>query len=46
MRGCGMLVVNPPWKFERDAAAMLEWLWRALAVKRAGGARVTWLVPE
>jgi 23S rRNA (adenine2030-N6)-methyltransferase len=46
MRGCGMLVINPPWKFDRDAAAMLDWLWRALSVKGTGGARVSWLVPE
>ncbi|MEO5861342.1 MAG: 23S rRNA (adenine(2030)-N(6))-methyltransferase RlmJ, partial [Burkholderiales bacterium] len=46
MRGCGMLVVNPPWKFDHDAAAMLEWLWRALSVKGSGGASVSWLVPE
>ncbi len=46
MRGCGMLVINPPWKFDRDAAAMLDWLWPALSVKGAGGTSVSWLVPE
>lgn len=46
MRGCGMLVVNPPWKFDQDAAAMLDWLWPALSSKGSGGSRVSWLVPE
>ena len=46
MRGCGMLVVNPPWKFDRDGAAMLEWLWRALSSKGTGGVSVSWLAPE
>jgi 23S rRNA (adenine2030-N6)-methyltransferase len=37
MRGSAMLVVNPPWQLERQAAPLLEWLWRALAPERAGG---------
>jgi 23S rRNA A2030 N6-methylase RlmJ len=41
-----MLVVNPPFGFEAEARAILEWLWRALAVEGAGGQRVRWLVPE
>ncbi|HEY7655453.1 MAG TPA: 23S rRNA (adenine(2030)-N(6))-methyltransferase RlmJ [Burkholderiales bacterium] len=44
--GCGMLVVNPPWKFEAEARSLLDWLWRVLAHDGAGGARVGWLVPE
>lgn len=44
--GCGMLVVNPPWKFEAEARPLLDWLWRALAVEDAGGVTVDWLVPE
>ncbi len=46
MRGCGMLVVNPPWKFDHDASEMLKWLWRALSVKGSGGASVAWLTTE
>ncbi len=46
MRGCGMLIVNPPWQFEEEAKAMLEWLWPVLSVKKAGGIDVSWLVPE
>jgi 23S rRNA (adenine2030-N6)-methyltransferase len=46
MRGCGMLIVNPPFGFEAQARTILDWLWRALAVDGAGGARVRWLAPE
>jgi len=44
--GCGMLVVNPPWKFEAEARPLLQWLWRALAPDGAGGVKVDWLAPE
>lgn len=44
--GCGMLLVNPPWRFEDEARPLLRWLWSALSDKGAGGASVNWLVPE
>jgi 23S rRNA (adenine2030-N6)-methyltransferase len=44
--GCGMLVVNPPWRFEDEARPLLRWLWNALSRRGAGGASVNWLVPE
>jgi len=44
--GCGMLVVNPPWRFEAEARILLDWLWRALAPGGAGGAKVDWLARE
>ena len=44
--GCGMLVVNPPWKFDAEARPLLDWIWRALAQDGAGGVKVEWLVPE
>jgi len=44
--GCGMLIVNPPWRFEDEARPLLRWLWSALSDKGAGGASVNWLVPE
>ena len=46
MRGCGMFIVNPPWQFEDDAQAMLDWLWPVLSVKKTGGVTISWLVPE
>lgn len=44
--GCGLLVINPPWKFEDEAGALLDWLWRALATGAAGGVKIGWLAPE
>lgn len=46
LRGCGMLIVNPPWKFDQTASSMLGWLWERLAVNGAGEHGVEWLVPE
>ncbi len=44
--GCGMLIVNPPWHFEDEAAALVAYLQPVLAIDGAGGTRVDWLVPE
>jgi 23S rRNA (adenine2030-N6)-methyltransferase len=46
MPGCGMLVVNPPWKFEAEARPLLDWIWRALAPEATGGVTVDWLASE
>ena len=46
LRGCGMLVVNPPFGFEVTARKVLEWLWPALSQNGEGGQRVTWLARE
>lgn len=46
MKGCGLVVINPPWQFEREARAMLEWLAEALAQEPGGSAWLRWLVPE
>jgi len=44
--GCGMLVVNPPWKFEAEVRPLLDWLRQALAPDDGGSVRVDWLAPE
>jgi 23S rRNA (adenine2030-N6)-methyltransferase len=44
--GCGMLVVNPPWRFEEEAKRIVPWLAKKMVVSGKGGARVDWLVPE
>ena len=44
--GCGMLVINPPWHFDADAKAIVQWLAKKLVVSGAPRARVEWLVPE
>lgn len=46
MRGCGMVVVNPPFGFEAQARTMLKWLQPALSRQSGGSQRVVWLVPE
>lgn len=49
MRGCGVLVVNPPWKLDGAARPLLAWLAEALAQPESGGSgrsSVRWLVPE
>lgn len=46
MSGCGMVVVNPPWKFDAEARPLLDWLAQALSQGAGGGSKVGWLVPE
>ena len=46
MRGCGLLVVNPPFGFEAAAHAILAWLWPVLSQEKEGGQQVKWLVAE
>jgi 23S rRNA (adenine2030-N6)-methyltransferase len=46
LRGCGMLVVNPPGKLDGAARPLLAWLADVLAQSGSGGSSVRWLVPE
>ena len=46
LRGCGMLVVNPPFGFEEEARVALAWLWQVLSPEREGRWRVNWLTAE
>ena len=46
MRGCGLLVVNPPFGFEVAARAILAWLWPVLSRQGDGEQRVRWLASE
>ena len=47
LNGCGLLVINPPWKFSEDADAALQWLFPHLRMSENGGhAAVRWLVGE
>jgi 23S rRNA (adenine2030-N6)-methyltransferase len=46
MRGCGLLVINPPWEFDRGAAPLLGFLSEALAQAPGAGGKASWLVPE
>ena len=46
MRGCGMLVVNPPFGFEVQARSMLNWLQPILSREDGGSQRVVRLAGE
>jgi len=46
VRGCGLLVANPPFGFEATARAILAWLWPVLSRAREGGQQVRWLTAE
>ncbi|HWH49083.1 MAG TPA: 23S rRNA (adenine(2030)-N(6))-methyltransferase RlmJ [Burkholderiales bacterium] len=46
LRGCGLLVVNPPFGFAEIARSILAWLWPVLSQDRDGGHGVKWLVEE
>jgi len=47
LNGCGLLVINPPWKFSEDADEALQWLFPHLRMSENGDhAAVRWLVGE
>lgn len=46
MRGCGLAVLNPPWRFDEACLEPLRWLAHTLAQAPGGGARAEWIVPE
>jgi 23S rRNA (adenine2030-N6)-methyltransferase len=46
LNGTGLIVVNPPWKLKDEAALMLPWLAKTLAVGPRHGWKAEWLVAE
>jgi 23S rRNA (adenine2030-N6)-methyltransferase len=46
VRGCGMLVANPPFGFDDVARRILAWLWPLLSHHGEGAYAVKWLVAE
>jgi 23S rRNA (adenine2030-N6)-methyltransferase len=46
MKGCGLVIINPPWQFDRAAGTLLDFLAVVLAQSPGGTARISWLVPE
>ncbi len=46
MKGCGLLLINPPWRFDRVAGEIVRFLAGALAQAPGGEGRVEWLVNE
>jgi 23S rRNA (adenine2030-N6)-methyltransferase len=46
MTASGMIVINPPWKFEQQIRQLLPWLYKHLVPDNTGHYRVNWIVPE
>ena len=46
MKGCGLLILNPPWRVADEINAVLPALARLLAVDSGAGASMGWLVSE
>ncbi|HYC71729.1 MAG TPA: 23S rRNA (adenine(2030)-N(6))-methyltransferase RlmJ [Opitutaceae bacterium] len=46
MKGCGVLVLNPPWRIEGEIRPVLPVLADALRADAGASARAWWLVPE
>ena len=46
MKGCGLVVINPPWQIDRELSPLLPWLASVLAQSPGGTADLRWLVPE
>ena len=46
MKGCGLLILNPPWQIDREIRAVLPVLTKRLSVEAGGSAVCDWLVPE
>ena len=44
--GCGIVLVNPPWTFEAEAASILDYLVKVLGRSAGASHRIEWLVPE
>lgn len=46
MKGCGLAIVNPPWKFAEEAETTVKFLANALAQGAGARGDVIWLVAE
>ncbi|HSW70909.1 MAG TPA: 23S rRNA (adenine(2030)-N(6))-methyltransferase RlmJ [Gammaproteobacteria bacterium] len=46
LNGCGLVLINPPWKFDQEMQAVLPWLWQTLSINQQGGFRLYFLKNE
>jgi len=46
MKGCGLLILNPPWQIDREIRALLPVLRERLRVEAGASADCGWIVPE
>jgi 23S rRNA (adenine2030-N6)-methyltransferase len=46
LKGCGLLVINPPWQFADEARTILDSLAGVMAREAGAGGRLEWIVRE
>lgn len=46
LKGCGLLVINPPWRFDEEALPVLTYLAGKLQQEEGSRGRVEWVVRE
>jgi 23S rRNA (adenine2030-N6)-methyltransferase len=46
MKGCGVLVINPPYEIDKELSPSLTWMTEILAQDHGGKAELRWLVRE
>ena len=46
MKGCGLLILNPPWRIDAELRPVLARLAEILTAEPGGGARTFWVVPD
>jgi 23S rRNA (adenine2030-N6)-methyltransferase len=46
MKGCGLLILNPPWQLDREIRALLPVLREKLRVDAGASTACNWLVPD
>lgn len=46
LNGCGMVMINPPWKLDETLHSLLPALLNVLRRQPGGRTEITWLVPE
>jgi 23S rRNA (adenine2030-N6)-methyltransferase len=46
MKGCGLLILNPPWQIDREIRALLPVLRERLRAEAGASADCGWIVPE
>ncbi len=46
LKGCGLIVINPPWRFSDESSVLLDYLAPVLAQESGATARTTWLIPD
>lgn len=46
LNGCGMLILNPPWRIEEEVGPVLSFLKDVLSLEPTSRAGIEWIVPE